>query len=175
MKRFIDVLIVVSFLIPLAVLCVPAYYGVLALSVPSARAEFLNHWALEREALTGPELDALDQVERYHPANCQITVGTSVYGLPLPSGATPFESELHPRQSGRSKYLVRTAPFEAWCDDLALKVPDGFSFERLGSTLHFTSADGRVSVIITDGALARVYTLLEVSACDGGGMAITLE
>jgi len=175
MKRFINALIVAAFLVPLAVLCVPAYFGVLALALPSARAEFLNHWALQAEGLTGSELDALDRVDRYHPLNCTVALGTDAYSLPMPPGATPFESARHPKKSGHIQYLVRTAPFEAWRDDLALKVPDGFSFERLGDMLHFTSADGNVSVFVTGSAFARVYTLLEVSAWDGAGKLIKLD
>ena len=164
MKRFVNVLIVAAFLIPLAVLCVPAYFGVLALSVPSARAEFLNHWALMGESVGEYEQGVLDQVDRYHPLNCPVTLGADVYSIPLPPGATPFENARHPRRPGRAQYLVRTAPFEAWRDDITQAPPGGFSAARLGSMLRITSTDGNVSVFVTNTAFARAYTILEVVA-----------
>ncbi len=175
MKRFLNVLVVISLLIPLALLCAPAYYGVLALAVPSARAEFLNHWALESEGLTDSEQAALERVDCFHPLNCRVTLGTDVYSIPLPPGATLFETARHPTRPGRAQYLVRTGPFEAWRDDLVLTVPNGFTFERLGSMLRFASADGNVSMFITGYTCARVYTLLEVSARGGTGELIGLE
>lgn len=173
MKRFFRILSAVAVTILLAALCVPAYYGALALAVPSVREEIRNYWALSAEGITGYEVGVFDQIDRYRPADCLVTRGADVYSIPLPAGATPFENRRHPRREHRAQYLVRGAPFLAWREDLTGRAPDGFSCRMIGSMLYLASAAGDVCAFITGSDYGRTYKLLEISAWgrpeDGSG------